>query len=66
MTGDAAINAVRPGGVCNRGDRRKHGAAQWGRTEIGQVVMDEFHFYGDPNAVGPGRTRCSRFSRSSC
>jgi len=28
-------------------------------ADVGQVVMDEFHFYADPTAAGPGRCPCS-------
>jgi hypothetical protein len=27
-------------------------------ADIGRVVMDEFHFYGDPDRGWPGRYRC--------
>ncbi len=36
-----------------------------GTDAVGQVVMDEFHFYADPPArAGPGRSRCSSSPRT--
>ena len=49
VTGDAAINAQAPI-VCATAEIVANMALRGGeRTDIGQVVMDEFHFYGDPD-----------------
>jgi superfamily II RNA helicase len=49
MTGDAAINSAAPV-VCATAEIVANMALRSGdRADIGQVVMDEFHFYGDPD-----------------
>ena len=49
MTGDASINATAPI-VCATAEIVANMALRSGsRLGIGQVVMDEFHFYGDPD-----------------
>ncbi len=48
VTGDAAVNADAPIIACTA-EVLANLALQQGRSaDVGQVVMDEFHFYGDP------------------
>jgi superfamily II RNA helicase len=49
MTGDAAVNADAPI-ICCTAEILANLALREGRTaDIGQVVMDEFHFYAEPD-----------------
>lgn len=49
LTGDAALNAEAPV-ICATAEVLAMTALQQGRrAEVGQVVMDEFHFYADPD-----------------
>ncbi len=49
MTGDAAVNADAPI-ICCTAEVLANLALRLGpEAEIGQVVMDEFHFYADPD-----------------
>jgi superfamily II RNA helicase len=49
MTGDAAVNPVAPIICCTAEVLANLALRQGGEAEIGQVVMDEFHFYADPD-----------------
>jgi len=49
LTGDAAVNPDAPI-ICATAEVLATTALQQGRdTDVGQVVMDEFHFYSDPD-----------------
>src|SRR5215218_1022947 len=48
VTGDAAVNAGAPIITCTAEVLAKLALREGAGAEIGQVVMDEFHFYGDP------------------
>ncbi|TAM66270.1 MAG: DUF3516 domain-containing protein [Microbacteriaceae bacterium] len=49
MTGDSAVNADAPI-ICCTAEILANLALRMGpETPVGQVVMDEFHFYGDPD-----------------
>jgi superfamily II RNA helicase len=49
MTGDASVNATAPV-ICCTAEILANIALRDGRSaDIGQVVMDEFHFYADPD-----------------
>ena len=49
MTGDAAVNAGAPI-ICCTAEILANLALRGGdRADVGQVVMDEFHFYADPD-----------------
>ena len=39
----------RPDHLLHRGDPGQHRAARGRRADVGQVVMDEFHFYAEPD-----------------
>ncbi len=49
MTGDAAVNPDAPIICCTAEVLANLALRQGPRAEIGQVVMDEFHFYADPD-----------------
>lgn len=59
MTGDAAVNAEAPVICCTaeivanmalrHGGTARGLGGPYGTADIGQVVMDEFHYYGDPD-----------------
>ena len=57
MTGDASVNPTAPLICCTAEVLASIALAEGDRAQIGQVVMDEFHFYADPPAAGPGRCR---------
>jgi superfamily II RNA helicase len=49
MTGDASVNAEAPI-ICCTAEILANLALRWGHeADVGQVVMDEFHFYADPD-----------------
>ncbi len=49
LTGDAAVNAGAPV-ICCTAEVLANMALRGGeRTDVGQVVMDEFHYYADPD-----------------
>ncbi|MFL6086634.1 MAG: DEAD/DEAH box helicase [Mycobacterium sp.] len=48
LTGDAAVNAGAPIIACTAEVLANIALREGGEAEIGLVVMDEFHFYGDP------------------
>ncbi|HET9292263.1 MAG TPA: DEAD/DEAH box helicase, partial [Actinomycetes bacterium] len=49
LTGDAAVNAAAPVIVCTAEILANMALRGGERTDVGQVVMDEFHFYADPD-----------------
>jgi superfamily II RNA helicase len=48
MTGDASVNADAPIICCTAEILANIALRDGGRADVGQVVMDEFHFYADP------------------
>ena len=48
LTGDASVNPRRADHLLHRRGARQPGAARQGGPDVGLVVMDEFHFYADP------------------
>jgi superfamily II RNA helicase len=48
VTGDAAVNAGAPIIACTAEVLANLALREGAAADIGQVVMDEFHFYGDP------------------
>lgn len=58
LTGDAAVNADAPI-ICATAEVLANQALrEREQADVGLVVMDEFHFYSDPIAVGPGKCHC--------
>ncbi len=49
LTGDAAVNAHAPIIVCTAEVLANTALREGAQSDIGVVVMDEFHFYGDPD-----------------
>ncbi len=49
LTGDAAVNAGAPVVCCTAEILANLALRQGDRADVGQVVMDEFHFYTDPD-----------------
>ncbi len=49
VTGDSAVNADAPIVCCTAEILANLSLRQGPDAEVGQVVMDEFHFYGDPD-----------------
>src|SRR3954452_3540210 len=49
LTGDAAVNAAAPIIACTAEVLANIALREGTQAEIGLVVMDEFHFYGDPD-----------------
>ena len=49
LTGDAAVNAQAPIIVCTAEVLANTALREGAGSDIGVVVMDEFHFYGDPD-----------------
>jgi len=49
LTGDAAVNARAPIIACTAEVLANIALREGGKADIGLVVMDEFHFYGDPD-----------------
>ncbi|MFB7249224.1 DEAD/DEAH box helicase [Microbacterium sp. NPDC056234] len=49
VTGDSAVNADAPIICCTAEILANLALRQGADAEVGQVVMDEFHFYGDPD-----------------
>ena len=59
MTGDAAVNADAPI-LCCTAEVLANIALRTGvGSDLRVVIMDEFHFYADPDRGGRGRCRCS-------
>jgi superfamily II RNA helicase len=48
MTGDASVNAAAPVICCTAEVLANIALRHGDRADVGQVVMDEFHFYADP------------------
>jgi superfamily II RNA helicase len=65
MTGDATVNGSAPV-ICATAEVVANIALRDGATaDIDQVVMDEFHYYSEPDrVVGPGRCRCWSLPRA--
>src|SRR4051812_25133676 len=49
LTGDAAVNAAAPIIACTAEVLANIALREGSQADIGLVVMDEFHFYGDPD-----------------
>ncbi len=49
MTGDASVNATAPIICCTAEILANIALRDGARADVGQVVMDEFHFYADPH-----------------
>lgn len=49
LTGDAAVNAAAPIIACTAEVLANIALREGAQADIGLVVMDEFHFYGDPD-----------------
>ena len=49
LTGDAAVNAGAPVIACTAEILANIALREGAEADIGLVVMDEFHFYGDPD-----------------
>ncbi len=49
LTGDAAVNASAPVIVCTAEILANMALRGGDRADVGQVVMDEFHYYADPD-----------------
>src|SRR5215469_6724618 len=49
LTGDASVNAQAPIICCTAEVLANMALRDGGRADVGQVVMDEFHFYADPD-----------------
>ena len=49
VTGDSAVNADAPIVCCTAEILANLALREAGAADVGQVVMDEFHFYGDPD-----------------
>src|SRR5579862_3242410 len=49
MTGDASVNAEAPIICCTAEVLASIALRDGGAADVGQVVMDEFHFYADPD-----------------
>ncbi|MGO8885723.1 MAG: DEAD/DEAH box helicase, partial [Streptosporangiaceae bacterium] len=49
MTGDASVNAGAPIICCTAEILASIALREGARADVGQVVMDEFHFYADPD-----------------
>ncbi len=49
LTGDASVNAQAPIVCCTAEILANMALRDGGRADVGQVVMDEFHFYAEPD-----------------
>jgi superfamily II RNA helicase len=49
MTGDASVNATAPIICCTAEILANIALRDGSRADVGQVIMDEFHFYADPD-----------------
>jgi len=49
MTGDAAVNPTAPIVCCTAEILANMALRRGGQADVGQAVMDEFHFYADPD-----------------
>ena len=59
VTGDSSVNPDAPIICCTAEILANLALRQGPDSDVDQVVMDEFHFYSDPDRGGPGRCRCS-------
>ena len=67
LTGDASVNSGAPIICCTAEVLANIALREGADADVGQVVMDEFHFYAEASAAGRGRCRCSACPRrSSC
>ena len=57
MTGDASVNASAPIICCTAEVLANIALRDGAEADVGQVIMDEFHFYADRTGAGPGRCR---------
>ena len=57
MTGDGVVNGGAPIICCTAEVLANLALREGTAADVGQVVMDEFHYYADPTAAGPGRCR---------
>ena len=58
LTGDASINPDAPIICCTAEILANLALSEGRNANVGQVVMDEFHYFADPDRVGPdGRLR---------
>lgn len=67
LTGDASVNADAPVICCTAEVLASIALRDGKQADVGQVVMDEFHFYAEGTAAGHGRSRswsCRRRSSS--
>ena len=67
MTGDAAVNPEAPILCCTAEVLANVALRTGADSDLRVVVMDEFHFYADPDRGWAWRCRCSNYrTRSSC
>ena len=68
LTGDASVNSGAPIICCTAEVLANIALREGANADVGQVVMDEFHYYGDAAArlgvAGAAADACRR--RSSC
>ena len=68
LTGDASVNADAPIICCTAEILANIALRDGADADVGQVVMDEFHFYAEPGPglglAGAAASSCRR--RSSC
>ena len=68
LTGDASVNRDAPIICCTAEVLANIALREGADADVGQVVMDEFHFYAEPRArlgvAGAAARACRR--RSSC
>jgi superfamily II RNA helicase len=57
LTGDASVNADAPIICCTAEILANLALREGTAADVGQVVMDAFHFYAEPDRAGPGRSR---------
>lgn len=63
ITGDASVNADAPIICCTAEILANIALREGHHASIDQVVMDEFHFVGDPDRGWPGKCHCPSFPR---
>ena len=69
LTGDAAVNETAPIICCTAEILANIALRAGARADVGTVVMDEFHFYADPDrgwAWQVPLSSCRRRSSCSC
>ena len=57
LTGDASVNAGAPIIACTAEVLANIALREGTAADVGLVVMDEFHYYGELDRAGPGRYR---------